>query len=113
MDSIADKLRNAIAASMEAFISEYGKPDEGIEIRSIVDSTQSIFQLVLLGWQGVERIYHVLFHLEIKGDKVWVQEDNTENGIAAFLLKNGLSKQDIVLAFYSEQYRQHTDFAVA
>jgi XisI protein len=112
MDRVA-KLRNSIVAAIKDFASEYGKPDEGVEIRSIVDETHSIFQLVVIGWQGVERIYHILFHLEIKGDKVWIQEDNTESGIASFLLKNGLSKQDIVLAFYSESYRRHTEFAVA
>lgn len=108
----AVKLRKAIAVSIDEFIAEYGQPEKGIEIRSIVDEAHSVFQLVIMGWQGVERIYHVLFHLEIKSDKVWVQEDNTENGIAAFLLKNGLSKQDIVLGFYSEAYRRHTEFAV-
>jgi hypothetical protein len=109
----SSKLKKAVNASMTAFIAEYGQPEAGVEIRRIVDRTQSIFQLVVIGWQGVERIYHVLFHLEIKENKVWVQEDNTEIGIATFLLNNGLTKQDIVLGFYSAPYRVHTEFAVA
>jgi hypothetical protein len=112
MDRVV-KFRKVITASIQDFIAEYGQPDKGIEIRSIVDETQSVFQVVIMGWQETERIYHVLFHLEIKNDKIWVQEDNTENGIATFLLKNGISKKEIVLAFYSEAYRKYTEFAVA
>lgn len=38
-------------------------------------------------------------HLEIKDGKIWIQEDNTESGIATDLEAAGVPKEDIVLGF--------------
>jgi hypothetical protein len=52
-------------------------------------------------------------HVEIKGEKIWVQQDGTERGIATDLLAAGIPKDRIVLGFKPPHSRAHTQFAVA
>jgi hypothetical protein len=52
-------------------------------------------------------------HLSLVGEKVWVQSDDTEEGIATDLMAAGISKDDIVLGFRHPKIRPHTGFAVA
>ena len=85
----------------------------GLDYEIIADNAQLRYQLVLLGWRGKERIYHVIFHVDVINDKVWIQEDNTEIGLANLLTEKGCAKQDIVLAYFSEFHRQFTGFAAA
>jgi hypothetical protein len=42
-----------------------------------------------------------------------MEEDWTEEGITAELLKEGVPKEDIVLAFHDPESRKLTEFAVA
>jgi hypothetical protein len=56
---------------------------------------------------------HLLVHLEIIGGKIWVQEDKMEDSIAEMLVEKGISKKDIVLAYFPEFHRQFTEYAVA
>ena len=44
-------------------------------------------------------------------DKIWVEEDLTEEGVANELVREGIAKSDIVLAFQDPQVRQFTEFA--
>ena len=45
--------------------------------------------------------------------KFWIEEDWTEDGIAADLVRAGVPKEDIVLAFHEPGMGQYTDFAAA
>lgn len=56
---------------------------------------------------------HMLVHLRIRNGKIWVEADNTNAQIVQRLLDSGISKGEIVLAFYSPQKRPFTEFAVA
>jgi len=47
-----------------------------------------------------------------KNDKVWIQRDGTEDGMATELLKEGIPKDKIVLGFRSPEMRRHTEFAL-
>ena len=70
------------------------------------------FQLIRMGWYKGKRVYKIIAHLELKADKIWIQEDNTEEGMAPFLLDQGMDKSQVVLAYFSEGHRAHTDFAI-
>jgi XisI protein len=65
-----------------------------------------------VGWKNRRRQHGCLLHLDIKNDKIWIQHDGTEIGIANELVKLGVSKEDIVLAFHEPLVRQYTGFAV-
>lgn len=100
---------------IEQLINEYGhyKPSHGdIEIQLLFDREHDHYQLSSIGWDGHERIYGSLLHLDIKDGKIWIQYDGTEVGIAKELVSLGVPKEDIVLAFHPHYKRPHTGYAV-
>jgi hypothetical protein len=81
--------------------------------RTVFDETADVYLVVVEGWQDVRRLHGCLVHVEIKGDKLWVQQDGTEDGVVTDLLAAGIPKDCIVLGFKSRQSRALTDFAVS
>lgn len=49
----------------------------------------------------------------IKNEKIYIEEDWTEEGIANELLTEDVPKEDIVLAFNDPETRKLTEFAIA
>jgi hypothetical protein len=84
-----------------------------VEILSLFDSAHVNYLLLDVGWDGVRRIHHIVAHLRIHNNKIWVEADNTDALIVQQLLDVGIPKQSIVLAFHSPQKRPLTEFAVA
>ena len=85
----------------------------GVETTLVVDPTGDRFILMDLGWDGRKRVSYVYLHVRIKDGKIWVEEDWTEEGIANELVRAGVPKEDIVLAFQPPDKRHLTEFAVA
>jgi hypothetical protein len=54
---------------------------------------------------------HIAFSLN-SSNKVWIQNDHTEVGIANELVDRGIPKKDIVLGYQAPYLRHLTDFAV-
>jgi hypothetical protein len=86
--------------------------NEEVEAEAIFDIERDHYQVVHVGWSNKRRVYGCIMHLDIKNEKIWIQHDGTEGGIANELVKRGVPKQDIVLAFHSPFKRQFTEFAV-
>jgi hypothetical protein len=42
-----------------------------------------------------------------------VQEDKMEDSVAEMLVEKGVSKKDIVLAYFPDFHRQYTEYAVS
>ncbi|MEO0984916.1 MAG: XisI protein [Cyanobacteria bacterium J06639_14] len=89
---------------------DFNNPD--LETETIFDTQRDRYQVVHVGWSNKHRVYGCVLHLDIKDDKIWIQHDGTEGGIALELVKHGVPKHDIVLGFHSPFKRQFTDFAV-
>ena len=53
-----------------------------------------------------------ILHLDIRNNKIWVQYDGTEEGIANRLVELGVPQEDIVLGFHPPYQRQYTNFSV-
>ncbi len=83
-----------------------------IDRQLIFDPKHDHYQLVYVGWKNRRRQYGCVLHLDIKNEKIWIQHDGTEIGIADELVKLGVPKSDIVLAFNEPLVRQYTGFAV-
>ncbi|MGB3512910.1 MAG: element excision factor XisI family protein [Microcoleaceae cyanobacterium] len=66
-----------------------------------------------IGWHHRKRIYGTLIHIDIIDQKIWIQQDGTEEGIANELVHLGISPQQIVLAYKTPERRKITDFAVS
>ncbi len=68
--------------------------------------------LVEIGWQNGRRIYGTLLHIDIIDQKLWIQQDGIEEGIADELVALGVPKQQIVLGFKPIDRRKVTEFAI-
>ena len=89
------------------------KSGSPIESALAFDEVQDQYLLLLMGWRKDERIKSVMIHIRLKDDKIWIEEDWTEDGVATDLLQKGIAREEIVLAFHPPHVRQYTEFATA
>ena len=88
----------------------YQEPNESL---LIFDEVRDQYIWMHVGWEGKRRNNGIQAHVRIKNDKIWIEEDWTEKGIATELVELGIAPEAIVLAFHPPEERQLTDFAVA
>ena len=79
--------------------------DTGISNEAVFDRERDHYLVMSVGWQGYRRVQHSLLHLDLINDKVWIQRDGTEYGIANELEAAGIPKSHLILAFHSEDDR--------
>lgn len=84
-----------------------------IQTETVFDLANDHYLLINVGWDQGKRVHGALIHIDIIDDKVWIQRDGTEQGIASDLLQAGIPKERIVLAFKPPSMRKRTEFAVA
>ena len=89
------------------------QPQKGIDYFLVADDVQGHYLWTSLGWSNGKRTRHTHAHLRVKDEKIWIETDLTEQGIATDLLEAGVPKKDIVLAFHEPSMRQYTEFAAA
>lgn len=80
--------------------------------RAAYDHENKQYLIISEGWQNNQHFHSCLIHIEIINDKIWIQCDNTEAGIANELVASGIPKEDIVLGFHEPNVRKYTGFAV-
>lgn len=103
---------------IKKIITRYGtgNPPEGFdeyESQIVFDDENGHFYLMDIGWNKMERIHGCVLHIDLKDDKVWIQQDWTDSGVADELIAEGVKKEDIVLAFHAPYKRPYTGYAVA
>jgi XisI protein len=112
-----DKLtnyRNIIKATITEYATTRRMFNHGdAEFQLIFDEEHGHYQLYRVGWEGFTRIHYCVFHIDIKNDKVWVQENATDYDIVGELEDANIPKEDIVLAFHAPYKRPYTGYAVA
>jgi XisI protein len=112
-----DKL-NQYQSVIKSVITEYATSrkvlnGENTEFQLLFDDTNCHYQLYRVGWEGLERIHYCIFHIDIKNEKIWVQEDATDYDIVGELEEQNIPKKDIVLGFHAPYKRPYTEYAVA
>jgi hypothetical protein len=80
---------------------------------AVFDREHDRYMVITDGWDGLRRVHHIVAHIDIIDDKIWVQADNTDIGIVRELEEAGVPKHDIVLGFRHPEVRPLTDYAVA
>jgi XisI protein len=109
---------NQYRAIIQQILQEYhqlqqASADADWESVLLVDRAEDRYLLMRLGWQGTTRINRNTIHVRLKNQKIWIEEDETEDSVATELLQLGVPHQDIVLAFHPPPLRQYTEFAIA
>jgi XisI protein len=84
-----------------------------LRTEAVFDREQERYLLLTVGWDEGVRIHTCLAHIDLIDDKVWIQRDNTEAGIARELVRAGIPKDHIVLGFRPPDVRPYTEYATA
>lgn len=79
----------------------------------VFDENHDHYLWLTVDWQGSKRLKYTQVHIRIKNDKIYIEEDWTEEGIATELMRLGVSPSEIVLAFQPPDVRKFTEFAIA
>jgi hypothetical protein len=87
-------------------------PSAGVESLLAFDETRDQYLWFQTGWRQKKRVRGITVHIQIKSNKIWIEEDWTEEGMANELLKLGVPASDIVLGFHPPEARQFTEFAL-
>lgn len=85
---------------------------DGYQSQVLFDDERGQYLILDMGWNGDQYLHATPIHLSLVDGKIWVQYDDTEEGIAGDLMEAGVPKDDIVLGFRHPKVRQHTGFAV-
>ena len=102
-------------AAVKQIIQEYAqfKPVNGeIDPGIVFDETNDRYQLLFIGWENRKRVFTPIIHVDIIGEKIWIQCDNTEDGIVEELMDMGISKKQIVPASAPPEWRAYAGYAV-
>ena len=86
--------------------------DRNLQHKLVISDDKKDYLLMTIGWKNDVKIHGCVVHLEIINDKVWIHRDGLEDGIADDLLRAGIPKNEIVLAFHPPDIRPLTEFAV-
>ncbi|MCW6053244.1 XisI protein [Lyngbya sp. CCAP 1446/10] len=70
--------------------------DTETEVQLVFDTKREHYQVLHLGWYEQKRVYGCVIHVDIKNEKIWIQRDRTEAGVANKLVAAGVPKEDIV-----------------
>ncbi|MCP4709303.1 MAG: XisI protein [Planctomycetes bacterium] len=82
-----------------------------LDMIHIFDDETKQYILLETGWQKSTHIRRIILHIAMKNNKIWIEEDMTEEGIATYFLAQGVPPDDIVLGFHPPQMRPYTEFA--
>ena len=111
MDSLV-KYRRAVRQLIEE-VASY-EPSEGEVIaETVFDEERGHYELLCVGWEEGHYVHDTLIHIDIRGEKVWIQCNETNLLIGEELVKAGVPRQQIVLGFQPPYKRPDTGFAVA
>lgn len=102
--------------SIQRLLTEYAQGrnsgNDEVEIQTIFDKEQDRYQLIYIGWRNQNRIFAPVLHLDIKGSKIWIQWNGTEEDVADELVKMGVPKDDIAIGFHPPYMRKYTEYAM-
>ncbi|MDJ0797422.1 MAG: XisI protein [Calothrix sp. MO_167.B12] len=98
MNSVKANYRSVVEQVLKDYADFLGN-DEMVQVEHIFDRERDRYLLVETGWNDGDRIYGTLLHIDIIGDRLWVQQDRTEEGVVGELLDAGINQDCIVLGF--------------
>ncbi len=111
MDKL-EKYRSCIQTLLEKH-GQFNTRNEEVENELFFDSIRDHYQLMRVGWKGLERIYYTVLHFDIKDGKIWLQHNATDIDIGQELVEMGIVKEDIVLGLHPHYKRPLTGYGVA
>ena len=90
--------------------SHYKSQGEDVESQLFFDPVRHHYQVMRVGWQGLNRVYHTMMHFDIREDKIWIQQNTTDLDVGEALVEMGVPKEDIVLGLHPPYKRPYTGY---
>jgi XisI protein len=112
MDKVA-KYREYVQQIVSDRANSNTTTKEDVEVQLVIDTVRDHYQWMNVGWEGLKRVYHCFIHFDIKDGKIWIQQNWTEDDLAADLVEMGVPREDIVLGLHPPYKRPYTDYGVA
>lgn len=110
LNTYRDLIRRTICTSPYYI---HGSKGPDVETQFLCDDDNGRYLLLDIGWRGKKRVFSPILYVCIEQEKIRIEEDWTEEGITDDLLRAGVPKEDIILAFHHPKMRPYTDFAAA
>ncbi len=90
---------------VKALLSEYGdlRTDDA-QVQLIFDDERMRYIALWIGWNGCRRVHQCVAHVDICGDSVVVQCNNTEDLVATELAEMGIPRDKIRLGFIPAEF---------
>lgn len=108
------KYEQVITQFLEEFVEDkLSRLPKSVDNQIVIDREHGHYQLLRIGWDEKDYIVSLLFHFDIKNEKIWIQQNSTETLVADYFTERGVPKSDIVLGFQPEYARPYTGFATA
>ena len=79
----------------------------------LFDDERGHYLILDRGWNRDKYLHATPIHIDLIEEKIWIQYDDTEEGVATDLLEAGIPREDIVLGFRHPKVRPYTNFAVS
>jgi hypothetical protein len=73
-----------------------------VATQTVFDHAGNHYLLMIIGSEHRRRVHGCLVHIDLIDDKIWVQADGTEHGMAPALVRGGVPPERIMLAFSSD-----------
>ncbi len=109
-----EKYKEIIKKVLNYYVSLDRKtPEPNMEYFLVADDVNGQYLWKTVGWENDKHIDLTTAYVRLKNNKIYIEEDWTEEGIATDLLREGVPKEDIVLAFHEPSVRKYTEFAIA
>lgn len=89
------------------------KTQEEVENELFFDTVRDHYQLMRVGWKGLNRVYYTVLHFDIKDGKIWLQQNTTDIDVGQELQDMGIPKEDIILGLHPAYKRPYTGYGVA
>ncbi|MCB0541038.1 MAG: XisI protein [Bacteroidetes bacterium] len=110
MDKII-KYQKIISDILQTYKARFERSNNEVKPIIIIDKEQNQFQFLWKGWNRGQYVFSVSIHISMNGEKIWVDRDITEIGVANLLVEAGIPNSDIVLGYFDPDHRKLTDFA--
>jgi hypothetical protein len=101
---------------VQTLLNQYASDDisdDQVEVQLIFDADRDHYQWMNVGWQEFNRIYRCIMHIDIKDNKIWIQQNLTDQNPGEELIKMGVPREDIVLGLQPPYKRPYTEYGVA
>jgi hypothetical protein len=81
--------------------------------QTVFDRASDHYLLMIVGSENRRRVHGCLVHIDRIDDKIWIQADGTERGMAPALVRGGIPPERIMLAFSSEGAYPYSEILAA